>query len=75
MMDKEMARGERQSSRVRPVSLVDGGVHNAAYTVPGNQYGAYWGNYNSQPAFFERNGTLFAQQARPDMNCTPNVGL
>ena len=65
MMDKEMARGERQSSRVRPVSLVDGGVHNAAYTVPGNQYGAYWGNYNSQPAFFERNGTLFAQQARP----------
>ncbi|MDM8323595.1 glycoside hydrolase family 25 protein, partial [Bifidobacterium pullorum] len=30
----------------------------------GNEYGAYWGTYNNTPAFFEADGTLFAQQAK-----------
>lgn len=30
----------------------------------GNEYGAYWGTYNNTPAFFESDGTLFAQQAK-----------
>ena len=29
-----------------------------------NSYGAYWGTYNGTPAFFESDGTLFAQQAK-----------
>lgn len=30
----------------------------------GNEYGAYWGTFNNAPAFFEADGTLFAQQAK-----------
>lgn len=30
----------------------------------GNEYGAYWGTFNNTPAFFEADGTLFAQQAK-----------
>ena len=37
---------------VRPASLQN------------NSYGAYWGTYNGTPAFFESDGTLFAQQAK-----------
>ena len=29
-----------------------------------NSYGAHWGTYNGTPAFFESDGTLFAQQAK-----------
>lgn len=29
-----------------------------------NSYGAHWGTYNGAPAFFESDGTLFAQQAK-----------
>ncbi len=29
-----------------------------------NSYGAHWGQYNGTPAFFSRNGYLFAQQAK-----------
>ena len=37
---------------VRPASLQN------------NSYGAYWGTYNGTQAFFEADGTLFAQQAK-----------
>ena len=30
----------------------------------GNEYGAYWGTFNNTSAFFEADGTLFAQQAK-----------
>lgn len=30
----------------------------------GNEYGAYWGTFNNTLAFFEADGTLFAQQAK-----------
>ena len=29
-----------------------------------NEYGAYWGTYSGRPAFFEADGTLFAQDAK-----------
>ena len=55
---------------------IDGAAYTAAQTprdatsyvrtaaLQGNQYGAYWGTYNGSPAFFEADGTLFAQQAK-----------
>ena len=40
------------AARVAPIALQN------------NEYGAYWGTYNGTPAFFESNGSLFAQQAK-----------
>lgn len=37
-------------------------VKTAAFTS--NEYGAYWGTYNGSKAFFEADGTVFAQQAK-----------
>lgn len=37
-------------------------VRSASFS--GNEYGAYWGTYSGTPAFFESDGTLFAQQAK-----------
>lgn len=33
-------------------------------SLQGNEYGAHWGTYNGTQAFFEADGTLFAQQAK-----------
>lgn len=33
-------------------------------SLPNNSYGAHWGTYDGTPAFFMKNGTLFAQQAK-----------
>lgn len=52
----------------------DGVVRQIA--LPNNEYGAYWGTYNGSPAFFNKNGTLFAQQAKGVVDVSawqPNV--
>ena len=33
-------------------------------SLAGNSYGAYWGTYSGSPAFFEADGSLFAQKAK-----------
>lgn len=33
-------------------------------SLQNNEYGAHWGSYNDTQAFFEKDGTLFAQQAK-----------
>ncbi|MCH4190405.1 MAG: glycoside hydrolase family 25 protein [Bifidobacterium tibiigranuli] len=33
-------------------------------SLPDNDYGAHWGQYNGSQAFFDSDGTLFAQQAK-----------
>lgn len=35
-----------------------------AVALQNNQYGAHWGSMNNTPAFFEADGSLFAQQAK-----------
>lgn len=35
----------------------------AAFSSSPSAYGAYWGTYLGEPAFFDKNGSLFAQQA------------
>lgn len=47
----DAASGKTQA-RTRSIALDD------------NEYGAHWGVYNGSPAFFEADGTLFAQQAK-----------
>lgn len=46
------AQREGVSAHVRNVALMN------------NSYGAHWGSYNGTPAFFEKQGGLFAQQAK-----------
>lgn len=49
-----------------------GSVRNVA--LQNNQYGAYWGWYNNTPAFFERGGNLFAQQAKGVVDVSEHQG-
>lgn len=49
-----------------------GNVRNVA--LQNNQYGAYWGWYNNTPAFFERGGNLFAQQAKGVVDVSEHQG-
>lgn len=46
------AASEKARPKIRSIALDD------------NEYGAHWGMYNGSPAFFEADGTLFAQQAK-----------
>lgn len=39
-----------------------------------NNYGAYWGTYGGMPAFFERGGNLFAQQAKGVIDVSEHQG-
>lgn len=48
----EVEKTDGETATVRPAAL------------GGNEYGAYWGTFNNTPAFFEADGTLFAQQAK-----------
>lgn len=48
--------------------------HAETYALPGNSYGAYWGTYNDTPAFFEADGTLFAQQAKGVIDVSEHQG-
>lgn len=44
-------------------ALAEGGVELLAERIGGNEYGAYWGTYAGTPAFYMKDGTLFACQA------------
>ena len=48
----EVEKTDGETATVRPAAL------------GGNEYGAYWGTFNNTSAFFEADGTLFAQQAK-----------
>nr|WP_280924745.1 RICIN domain-containing protein [Bifidobacterium sp. ESL0745] len=50
-----------------------GTVRNVA--LQNNQYGAYWGWWNNTPAFFERGGNLFAQQAKGVVDVSEHQGV
>ncbi|OZG61789.1 1,4-beta-N-acetylmuramidase [Bifidobacterium lemurum] len=54
---------ESTDAAVTPSALSTEGMVRLA-SLGGNEYGAYWGTYNSTPAFFEGSGTLFVQQAK-----------
>ena len=54
---------EKSEAKTEGASADTEGVVRPA-SLQGNQYGAYWGTYNNTPAFFESDGTLFAQQAK-----------
>lgn len=40
------------------------GAHVRKVALMNNSYGAHWGSYNGAPAFFDKQGGLFAQQAK-----------
>lgn len=50
-----------------------GTVRNVA--LQNNQYGAFWGWWNNTPAFFERGGNLFAQQAKGVVDVSEHQGV
>ena len=51
-MQRDVSDDGAAGAMVRPAALQN------------NSYGAHWGTYNGTPAFFESDGTLFAQQAK-----------
>ena len=73
------AAGAGRSAAVASVdkSATDGSASAivAPAALQNNQYGAYWGTYNESPAFFERNGTLFAQQAKGVIDVSEHQGV
>ena len=44
-------------------ALADGGLELLTRGLEDNEYGAYWGTYQGEPAFFMKNGKLFATRA------------
>ena len=50
------------SDVVSAVKAAKTSVHTAS--LKNNDYGAHWGTYNGTQAFFQKNGALFAQQAK-----------
>ncbi len=39
-------------------------IANVKSALPNSEWGPYWGTHNGTPAFFQKNGALFAQQAK-----------
>ena len=59
---------------LRTSSSTDNMATLSARVSEGNSYGAYWGTYNGGPAFFMKDGTLFAENAASVIDVSEHNG-
>ena len=61
--DSGVKKAEKSQNSADAAAFVEGQSQVVA-AAQGNQWGAYWGTYNGSQAFFEKDRTLFAQNAK-----------
>lgn len=54
--------------------LAEGGAELLSRQIAGNEYGAYWGTYREEPAFFMSDGTMFVCQAKGVIDVSEHNG-